>query len=163
MRFEFKPWMTKKNDFHNGTNKGVPVPLRVMFGNIVRQTDKAYYIEVCGKPEPTSICMNCGRELTHKVSMFYGLGPDCGKHFYISMVSEDAIEDYLDEVRKLLSNVTWRGIVPKTAVTVTPEDFHTIEFVYNATGYRVTTSDKTKIRQIHEKSSRIVSELVVQA
>jgi hypothetical protein len=163
MRFEFASWVTKKNPFHNGTNKGIPAPLRVMFGKITRETDKAYFLDVCGKPEPTTVCMKCGRELTHKVSMFYGLGPDCGKHFYISMVSEDAIEEYLDEVRRMLSSVIWRGIVPKTAVYLTPEDFHTFEFIYQGKGYRVTTSDKTKIRQIREKSSKIISESIVQS
>jgi hypothetical protein len=162
MRFEFQSWLTKKNSFHNGKNRGIPVPMRVMFGKVISQTDKGYYIEVYGKPEPTTHCLHCMHPLTHKVSMFYGLGPHCGKHFYISGISEENLEEHLDTIRKNMAEVQWKGFVPKVSVHAAPENFHTFEFIYNGTQYRVTTSDMTKVKQIRTKSDRILSEVISQ-
>lgn len=162
MRFEFRAWLTKPGEFHNNMNKGIPVPMRVMFGKILRETERGLFIDVRGKPEPSTYCLHCMRKLTHKVSMYYGLGPVCGKHFYISNITESDYEKHLDEIRAKLREVHWRGFIPKKAVKVTPEDFHTFEFIYNGTTYRVTTSDKTKIKQIREKSDLILSETITQ-
>lgn len=162
MRFEFQAWLTKPGRFHDKMNNGIPVPMRVMFGNIVKETERGLFIEVWGKPEPSTYCLHCRRKLTHKVSMFYGLGPVCGKHFYIADVSEEEFEARLDEIRKKMAEIRWRGFVPKKAVVITPEEFHTFEFVFQGKTYRVTTSDKTKIKQIREKSDYIISETVTQ-
>lgn len=161
MRFQFDAWLTKRNDFHNRFNHGIPIPMRVMFGKILKETDKCYYIDVYGKPEPTTHCLHCMRKLTHKVSMYYGLGPVCGKHYYIADVTEETLDAYFDEIRKKMANVRWRGLIPKNAVKIEFEDFYTFEFEYQGKRYRVTTSDLTKVRQIREKSDRIISEHVV--
>lgn len=161
MRFEFTQWLTKKNDFNHKFNYGNPVPMRVMFGTILRDTGKCYYVEVYGKPEPTTHCLHCMRKLTHKVSMFYGLGPVCGKHYYISGITEDNLDAHFDEIRSKMALIKWSGLVPKNAVKHTFEEFHTIVFEFGEKQYRVVTSDITKVNQIREKSDSIISDSIV--
>jgi hypothetical protein len=161
MRFQFDSWVTKQSEFHTKFNKGSFAPMRVMFGTILRTTEKCYYVEVCGKPEPSTHCLHCMRKLTHKVSMYYGLGPVCGKHYYIAGITEANLESQFDEIRKKMADITWRGLIPKNAVKVEFEDFHTIVFTFSGKQYQVLTSDMTKVARIKEKSDNILSDVIV--
>lgn len=164
MRFEFAQYLTKEDSFfHKKSNNGIAIPMRVMFGTILRETPKAYYIEVYGKPEPGVRCLHCLRKLTHKVSQYYGLGPICGKHYYITNITEENIEQHFEDIRIKMADIVWRGLVPKKDTKVTTEDFHTIQFVFKDVLYKTVTSDKTKVEQIYTKSSKIVSDVVVRA
>lgn len=160
MRFEFQHWLLKRNDFHEKLNKNKPIPMLIMFGKILRETDKSYLIEVRGKPEPTKFCLHCGRKLTNKVSMFYGLGPVCGQHYYITNITEANLDTKFDEIRKKMANVYWQGWIPKNNVTITMEEFHSILFVFNGQQYSIVTSDETKIKEIYEKSDTVLSDTV---
>lgn len=159
MRFEFANWLTKRNPFNRDYNNNVPVPMRVMFGQILRETDKCYYVQVYGKPEPTAHCLHCMRKLTHKVSQFYGLGPVCGKHYYITNITEENLEEHFEEIRQKMKEITWRGLVPKHAVKKEYEDIHIIAFEYEGKEYRVKTSDKTKVKEIHN-NAKVLGEKV---
>jgi hypothetical protein len=159
LRFQFSSWATKKNDFHKKFNKNTPVPMRVMFGTILRETEKCYYVELYGKPEPTTHCLHCLRKLTHNVSMYYGLGPVCGKHYYISGITEANLEEHFDEIRKKMKLIQWSGLVPKGKVTLEYENLYVIEFIYS---YRTKTSDITKVKEIRAKSTKVVSETSTQ-
>jgi hypothetical protein len=133
-------------------NKGVVVPLRVMFGEITRRTNKGCYIEVHGKPEPSVKCMHCGRKLTNEVSFYYGIGPVCGKDYFLPSITIDNYFDKVKEIRAALTAVKWKGFVPYSGVKITAEDIYTIEFVYKGKRYKVVTTDKTKIKEIEEHS-----------
>lgn len=160
MRFDFKPWLTKDCDLHNSMNKGVPIPLRVMFGEVTRRSNKGCFIEVHGKPEPSTTCMHCGRKLTHEVSLYYGIGPSCGKHYRIPSITSDNYTDKLKEIRASLTSLKWKGFVPYSGVVMTPEESYVIQFIYEGKSYRVETKDKTKVKEIEEKS-HILSKKVV--
>lgn len=162
MRFEFSKWVLKNNKYHKQVNKGVPVPFLVMYGKIVRQTPKAYIIDVYGQPEPMDVCLRCGRVLTHPLSLLYGLGPECGKHHYKSSISKDNLEEALKYLRQSMAKEVWRGMIPKSAVTITPEKVHTIVFAYGGKPYRVTTSDQTKIKEMYEKADSIMSDEITE-
>lgn len=160
MRFAVAPWLRKESDFHKSLNNGNPIPMVIMFGRIVRETDKSYLIDVYGKPEPTEKCLHCGRKLTNKVSMYYGLGPICGQHYYITNVTEATLRDNFDSIRKLMANIKWRGWIPKNSVKITMEKIHTIVFQFNGSQYKVITSDETKVKEIYEKAEVIISDTV---
>jgi intein/homing endonuclease len=48
------------------------------------ETQKAVYLYGHGTTETTKlgVCCNCGRALTHPVSVELGIGPECGQHFH---------------------------------------------------------------------------------
>ena len=157
MRFEVKQWMTKPNGFNKTMNGGNPMPMRVMFGEIVKTTEKAYVVKVHGKPEPSTHCMHCRRKLTHKVSMFYGLGPVCGQHFYISGVTEENLDKHFQEIRRKLSEVVWYGFIPKSAVNISHETLYEIVFSFDGKEYKVSTKDETSLEEIKLKADKIIS------
>lgn len=51
---------------------------------ILAESPKAYYVYGHGTTEVAKmgVCMMCGRELTHPVSVELGIGPECGKHYW---------------------------------------------------------------------------------
>lgn len=156
MKFTFDKWLLKKCDFHDKFNHGRVIPLRVMYGVIKSETEKCYYIEVEGKPSPSSFCLHCGRKITNKVSLYYGLGMICGKHYGISNVSEDNLDKKLEEIRAKLKSIKWVGLVPKKSVKVEEEYLYEIIFSYKGKDYRVVTSDETKVEEIKNKSDSII-------
>ena len=48
------------------------------------ETTKSVYLYGHGTVEVArmGVCMNCGRKLTHPVSVELGIGPECGQHFH---------------------------------------------------------------------------------
>ncbi|MNV38662.1 hypothetical protein D3C71_1302240 [compost metagenome] len=158
MRFQFDPWLIKKSKTNKSFNSGKPIPLLVMFGEIIKENDKSFLINVHGKPEPSSICFSCGAELTHPVSVLYGIGPDCGKHFHISPVKD--IMNHMDELKKKFSDIKWRGLVPKKSVVITPEYKHIIVFRYNGIPTRVETTDESKVQLIYNNSEVLSHEKI---
>lgn len=160
MRFEFQHWLTKQTEFHDKLNKGKTIPMLIMFGKILRETDKSYLIEARGKPEPTEFCLHCGRRLTNKVSMYYGLGPVCGQHYYITNITEANLELKFEEIRRKMSNIYWQGWIPKSAVTIEMEKYHSILFNYNGQQYSIVTADETKVKEIYEKSDAVLKDSI---
>lgn len=123
IKIKVKLWLTKP-DF----TKNNPMPMRVMFGYIERETAKAYLIKVHGKPEPASVCMRCGRKLDHPVSVLYGIGPECGSHWHINpLKSEEELTEVMEEIKKKLEDTTWTGWIPKSGVEELEETGETIE------------------------------------
>lgn len=104
-------------DFHSKWNDGKPMPFVIMKGEVIKETRGMYKMKLHAEAEETSICMCCGKPLTHPVSRLYGLGPECGKHAYINpFSSEEELKKNLDEVRKKILDVTWEGYVIKSAI-----------------------------------------------
>lgn len=120
-KIQVKKYMTEKAtpqfDFMAKWNNDIPMPLVIMTGKVIKQTRGMVQMELHGVPEETSICMSCGKKLTNKISMLYGLGPECGQHAYINPFNSDQeLEDYLTEVRSKISDITWSGWVIKSAI-----------------------------------------------
>jgi hypothetical protein len=109
VQIKVKQWMTRvdKN----------PVPCREMAGEIVRETAKAVLVKLHGLLQPSDTCLHCGRELTHPVSLLYGIGPVCGKHFHINPLSSEAelMEKY-EEMKAKMAAVKWEGWLPKSSI-----------------------------------------------
>ncbi len=118
-----KQYMTKPAtpsfDFMDKWNNGVPMPLRIMVGKKLKETRGMVKMELRGEivQEVNPVCMKCGRELTNPVSQYFGIGPECGGHHYISPFETDAeLRQAVAETRKQLQNITWTGWVIKSAI-----------------------------------------------
>ena len=120
-KIQVKKYMTEKAtpqfDFMANWNNDIPMPFVIMSGVIEKETRGMYYMKLHGKAEKTSICMCCGRKLTHPVSMLYGLGPECGSHAYINPFdSEEELNAHIDEVYQKIADVKWEGWVIKSSI-----------------------------------------------
>lgn len=87
---------------------GTPRELEVQ---VTAETDKAYKVSGRALATPTSTCRHCGRELTHPVSVLYGIGPECGKHYHIPQEETD-----VERIRSLISSIKYDGWIPKSAI-----------------------------------------------
>ena len=108
---------TEDFDFQLKWNNNVPMPFRIMKGRVLKETRGMVMMDCCVVPLKTDICMRCGRPLTHPVSRLYGIGPECGEHAYINPFNtEEELYSALDDVKRKLSNVRWRGWIIKSAI-----------------------------------------------
>ena len=105
-------------DFQDKWNNGIPMPLVTMIGEVIKETRGMFYMKLHGKSEPTVKCICCDRTLKNKVSMLYGIGPECGKHFNINPFdSEEELNANFQELKNMISNITWEGWVIKKSIT----------------------------------------------
>lgn len=145
-----RQWMTKYGD-----NK---IPMRTMVGIIEKESPKAYKVKLHGSPEPSSKCLHCNKKITNKISQYIGLGPICGQHFYISPVSEEKLDEFIEDAKKKLAEVTWEGWIPKSQIVELtkleeevleePEVRYQVAFKYDGKTYRsnVNSENLLKIR-----------------
>jgi hypothetical protein len=105
VRIYIKQWFARKI--------GTPRELQV---TIKHETEKAYLIKGHALATPTSTCRHCGRRLTHPVSVLYGIGPECGKHYHIPQHPED-----VEAIRKMIEQIEYEGWIPKSAMEVFEE------------------------------------------
>jgi len=116
-RIKVRQYMTKSWEFNDQKNNGVPMPMRVMVGNILDETKGMVKMALFAKPMPSSICMKCGRTLTHPVSLHYGIGPECGNHFHISPFnSEEELAESMEELKNKMADIKWVGWIIKSAI-----------------------------------------------
>ena len=105
-------------DFQDKWNNGMPMPLVTMTGEVIKETRGMFYMRLHCKAEPTVKCICCGRTLKNKVSMLYGIGPECGKHFNINPFdSEEELNANFQELKDNISSITWEGWVIKKSIT----------------------------------------------
>lgn len=125
-RFEVRQYMTKKAspgfDFMKKWNNDNPMPLRVMFGEILEETKGMVKVRVQGRAEKdSSKCMHCLRELTNPISMIYGIGPICGGHGYFATdytkQKVDDREQIFKQADAELRKVTWEGWIIRSAIS----------------------------------------------
>jgi hypothetical protein len=124
-RFEVKQYMTKKAspgfDFMRKWNDDKPMPLRVMYGEVLEETRGMLRVRVHGRAEKdASACSHCLRPLTNEISKIYGIGPICGGHgYFASDYTKKQIENR-DEIFKQadaeLRKVIWEGWIIKSAI-----------------------------------------------
>ena len=77
---------TPQFDFMAKWNNNRPMPLRIMTGYAVKETRGMIYMKLHGDmyAETMCTCMKCGKRLTNKISQYFGIGPECGGHNYVS-------------------------------------------------------------------------------
>jgi hypothetical protein len=121
-----RQYMTRKThddfDFMRQWNNDEPMPFRVMVGKVVKETRGMVMMNLHCIPLETTHCMRCGKELTHPVSKLYGVGPECGSHAYLNPFNTmEELQEALDDVKKKLASIQWRGWIIKTAITEVKE------------------------------------------
>lgn len=134
-RITVRQYMTRKGDkdfrFHEERNNGIPMPMRTMVGEILDETRGLVKMRLRGAimSKPMSSCMVCGRTITHPVSLLYGIGPECGKHYHINPFStEEELRAYYDSLKRKVEEVTWEGWIIKSAI------LEKVEVRYNEEG-----------------------------
>ena len=122
-RITVKQYMTKKAspefDFMQKWNHDVPMPLRTMTGEKIKETRGMVYMKLHGDiyAERICTCMRCGRQLTNPVSQYFGIGPECGVHNYVNPFnSDEELKEAVSSYKKELQNITWEGWVIKSAI-----------------------------------------------
>lgn len=120
-RIRVRRYMTQPStpyfDFHDKWNQGVPMPLQVMRGIVLEETRGMVKMQLHGDPQQTCTCMKCGRLLTNQISKKYGIGPECGGHWYI-----DPDGETVEQIRERIRNITWTGWIIKSAITYDEEE-----------------------------------------
>lgn len=122
-RIKVKKYMTKTAtpdfDFMAKWNNNIPMPLRVMVGEKVKETRGMIYMVLHGDilEERTLSCMKCGKPITNPVSQFFGMGPECGGHNYVNpFESEAELKEAVENYRKQLRDLVWEGWIIKSAI-----------------------------------------------
>jgi hypothetical protein len=131
---EVRQYMTKKSTpeftFMKEKNNDVPMPMRMMKGEIIEEKGKLVKMKLQGHYQgKTSECMVCLRKLTHPVSVMYGIGPECGEHHH--MAPPASIEAFMaieDEFREKIEAIEWTGWIPMSAIT-RREELHAKEII----------------------------------
>lgn len=108
---------TSTFDFQDKWNNGIPMPLCIMQGNVIKETRGMYYMNLQGKAEPTSKCLVCGKTLTNPISKLYGIGPECSEKVgLIRIESEEQSKEKLKHIMGQIDDITWTGWVIKSAI-----------------------------------------------
>jgi hypothetical protein len=101
-------------------NDDNPMPLRTMVGTVEKETKGMVYMHLHGDitSKVTSVCMKCGKTITNPISQFFGMGPECGGHNYVSpFESDEELQMVIDSYRKdYLQKITWSGWIIKSAI-----------------------------------------------
>ena len=118
-----KQYMTKQAepgfDFMEKWNHNNPMPMRIMQGTVEKETRGMVYMKLHGTmyAEKMCTCMCCGRKLTNPVSQYFGVGPECGGHNYVSPFdTEEELKQAVAAYRKHLQEITWEGWIIKSAI-----------------------------------------------
>ena len=118
-----KSYMTQKSTedfaFMKNFNKDIPMPLMTMVGTKEKETPKMFYMKLHGDiiAKTVDTCMCCGRVLENPISRYFGMGPICGEHNYVSpFESEEELNAAVESYRAKLQQITWEGWIPKSAI-----------------------------------------------
>lgn len=116
-----KKYMTEPStstfDFQDKWNNGIPMPLCVMQGTVIKETRGMVYMTLEGVAEQTCTCAVCGRKLDNPVSKLYGIGPECSaKIGLIRIESEEEAKEKYNEISSHLVNIKWQGWIIKSAI-----------------------------------------------
>jgi hypothetical protein len=120
-RIQVKRYMTKPStstfDFQSRWNNDIPMPFVIMRGTAIKETRGMVYMELHAEAEKTTTCMCCGRPLTNPISQIYGVGPECGGHYYLNPYNtEEELQEHIEEIRNTICNIKWTGWVIKSAI-----------------------------------------------
>lgn len=120
-RVTVKKYMTEPStstfDFQDKWNNGVPMPLCVMQGIVLKETRGMVYMNLEGVAEATCNCSVCGRKLDNPISKLYGIGPECSEKIgLIRIESEEEAKEKYNEISSHLVNIKWEGWVIRSAI-----------------------------------------------
>ena len=108
---------TSTFDFQDKWNNGIPMPLCIMQGEVIKETRGMYYMNLQGKADHTSKCLVCGKTLTNPISKLYGIGPECSdKIGLIRIESEEEAKEKLKHIMEQIDDISWTGWVIKSAI-----------------------------------------------
>lgn len=109
---------TSNFDFQDKWNNGIPMPMCIMQGEVLKETRGMYCMALGGQIERNATyCMCCGRQLTNPMSKLYGIGPECSAKLGLMIVeSEEEAKEKLKYIEGQISNITWEGWVIKSAI-----------------------------------------------
>lgn len=82
------------------------------------ETQKAIYLYGHGTTQTTKmgICMNCGRELTHPVSVELGIGPICGGHYHDwDLIGGYTLEN-IERLKTAIKEITIDTWIPRSKI-----------------------------------------------
>lgn len=123
-KIEVRQYMTKEStpefDFMQKWNNNIPMPMRVMVGEKLKETPGMVYMKLHADilEERICTCMKCGKPIHNEVSQYFGMGPECGGHNYVNpFESKEALKEAVSNYRKELQNITWEGWIIKSAIT----------------------------------------------
>lgn len=118
IKVEVRQFLTRANPDYPDRK---PVPFRTMFGYITGETDRGIKVALRGRAEASSTCMRCGQKITNETSLQYGIGSECINHIpgAVPLVEDGHLEDYIQELKKRTSEVTWEGWLPKGHIKIT--------------------------------------------
>jgi hypothetical protein len=157
LRVTVRQFLTKPSENPKFADRK-PVPMRTMFGYVIEERGNSVKVALMGKPEPSSVCLHCGRTLNHPVSVLYGIGPICGQHFHINPFdTEEELKAQMEELKEKLAAVTWEGWLPRGHIEM-EETGNEIE----PFGTKV-EEPKAEYKAVYEGLSREQDELVVKS
>lgn len=109
---------TANFDFQDKWNNGIPMPMCIMQGEVLKETRGMYCMALGGQIERNATyCMCCGRQLANPISKLYGIGPECSAKLGLMIVeSEEEAKEKLKYIEGQVSNITWEGWVIKSAI-----------------------------------------------
>ena len=108
---------TSTFDFQDKWNNGIPMPLCVMQGTVIKETRGMVYMNLEGVAEATCNCSVCGKALTNPISKLYGVGPECSEKIgLIRIESEEEAKEKYNEISSHLFNIKWRGWIIKSSI-----------------------------------------------
>lgn len=108
---------TPQFDFQDKWNNGVPMPLCVMQGTVLKETRGMVYMNLEGVAEQTCTCAVCGKTLTNPISKLYGIGPECSAKIGLMRIeSEEEAREKYEDIKKHLVDIKWEGWVIRSAI-----------------------------------------------
>lgn len=122
-KIKVRQYMTKPStvdfQFHKKFNKDVPMPMRIMVGRKLEETNGMVKMELWAQitEELTHVCMKCGRALTNNVSKYFGIGPECGGHNYTHpFETDEQLRAAVEQHNEVLKQTKWTGWIIKSAI-----------------------------------------------
>lgn len=95
-------------------SKNIPVQFEAI---IIRETEKAVFVEGKGLIPDGGVCAKCGRKLTHPGSKLIGVGPECLGSWTERDIRLDSItEDDIKYLRSLVTSCEVKTWLPKSMI-----------------------------------------------
>ena len=137
--YEIKPLFAR--------SKNIPV---YFVANKIRESEKAVYLYGQGTTETTRMgqCCNCGRTLTHPVSVELGIGPECGKHYWDWDLIGGYTKENLQKLKSALRSIRVETWIPKSCILQVLETTDEIKTPENLMSPITTKSTPKKATQV---------------
>lgn len=90
-----------------------------MEGRVIAETDHAIRFRGHIPTKPYSVCVRCGRDLTHPVSVIVGIGPECAEHWGIDRSRFESMEPA--ELTQILGEMEFDVWIPKSLMHIAGE------------------------------------------